>query len=177
MVKQYIAYLKKTVDWLGKLSRDEGLSLAWVYMDYARAVLFHRCLIRQYVIGEFWKKSSQERKRCLTYSRISRLFNRYNQPDYIHYLNEKPEFNAYFKDFVHREWMHIKKASETEFVGFLKRHKDVIIKPVDGVEGGDSQALLYRSGCFLLVGALSGTVAGRCHGGAVNSAASPHGVW
>lgn len=135
-MQKYFEYIKKTIYWLNKLSKDENLPLVWVYYDYACAVLEHRCLIRQYVIGEFWKKSNPERKKCLTYSRIVKLFNKYNDKEYIHLLNEKPDFNSYFQNFVHREWIHSINTSKDEFVAFVKKHNAVIIKPVDGVEGG-----------------------------------------
>lgn len=87
------------------------------------------------MIGEFWKKSNVERKKCLTYNRILKLFYKLNQKEYIHYLNEKPDFNAYFSDFVQRGWLHSEKATEKEFVAFVKMYDSVIIKPVAGVEG------------------------------------------
>ena len=134
-MSKYSNYLKKSFMWLNKLAKDEHLNRAWVYWDYFMAVVKHRCLIRQYVIGEFWKLSSPERKRRLTYNRIVKLFTKNNDSKYIHYLNEKPDFNAYFCDFVHREWLHILKVSEEKFIAFLKKHDSVILKPVDGVEG------------------------------------------
>ena len=116
-MKQYLDYIKKTSSWLYKLSKDEDLSLLWVYWDYTWSVIRHRCLIRQYVIGEFWKKSNAERKRCLTYNRIVKLFKKLNQKDYIHILNNKPEFNAFFKDFVQ-----VRKRRNAYQIGyFIKR--------------------------------------------------------
>lgn len=135
-VKLYANYIRKTCKWLNRLAKDEHLSLVWVYYDYFMAVVRHRCLIRQYVIGEFWKLSNPERRKRLTYHRMVKLFDKYNQPAYIHYLNEKPDFNQFFSDFVHRDWIHIAKASKDEFISFLEKHDSVIIKPVDGVEGG-----------------------------------------
>lgn len=135
-IEKYSAYIKKTIAWLNKLAKDEHLSLAWVYWDYSMSVIKHKCLIRQYVIGEFWKLSNPERKKRLTYNRMVKLFDKYNNPAYIHYLNEKQDFNAYFKDFVHRGWIYVRDVDETEFKNFLKKYDAVIIKPVDGVEGG-----------------------------------------
>ena len=132
----YRDYIKKTVSWLNKLSKEENLNIVWVYWDYFMAVVRHRCLIRQYVIGEFWKLSTPERKRRLTYHRMVKLFAKYNQQDYIHYLEEKPDFNAYFSEFVHRVWLNVAKTSFEGFTAFLKKHNSVIIKPIDGVEGG-----------------------------------------
>lgn len=134
-VKVYTDYLKKTFTWLNRLAADEHLSRVWVYFDYFSALLRHRCLIRQYVIGQFWRLSNPERRKRLTYGRIVRLFDRYNQPDYIHFLNEKAHFNAFFSDFVHRDWIYVHDVTLDEFSAFLRWHDAVIVKPEDGVEG------------------------------------------
>lgn len=136
LIKMYRNYIKKTILWLNNLSKDEHLNIVWVYWDYFMAVTRHRCLIRQYVIGEFWKLSTPERKRRLTYHRMVKLFAQYNQQDYIHYLEEKPDFNAYFSELVHRGWLQVTKTSFECFTVFLKKYNSVIIKPIDGVEGG-----------------------------------------
>lgn len=70
------------------------MSLFGVFMDYANSVLRHRCLIRQYVIGEFWKLSNPERNKRFTYSRMVKLFARYNDSSYTRFLNEKQVFNG-----------------------------------------------------------------------------------
>lgn len=134
-INKYISYIKKTCNWLNQLAKDKNLNVVWVYWDYAWALLKHRCLIRQYVIGEFWRLSNPERKKRLTYNRIVKLFNAYNKEDYIHYLNEKNQFNAYFKDFVRRDWIYSEDTTFDEFESFIKKHDAVIIKPMDGVEG------------------------------------------
>ena len=135
-MKNYLSYIKKTCHWLNQLAKDENLNVVWVYWDYAWAILKHRCLIRQYVIGEFWRLSNPERKKRLTYSRIVKLFDKLNNLDYIHLLNEKSDFNSYFSSFVKREWIHSTHVSLEEFVSFVMKHDAVIIKPIDGVEGG-----------------------------------------
>lgn len=66
-----------------------------------------------------------------------------NNPYYIHYLNEKVDFNKYFKDFVHRDWIYIKDVTKEEFENFVKKYGIVIIKPVAGVEGGGVRKFRY----------------------------------
>ena len=141
----YLVYIKKTINWLIQLSKRENISPIWVFWDYAWAVILHRCLIRQYVIGEFWKKSNPERKKCMTYSRIVKLFDRYNCKEYIHYLNDKSEFNIYFKEFINREWLHSTKISEEDITSFIKRHSTFIIKPLQGVEGGGISKITLKT--------------------------------
>lgn len=134
-MRKYIDYIKKTVLWLNELANKEDLPVLWVYWDYFLAVLKHRCLIRQYVIGEFWKLSNAARKRALTYSRIVSLFDKYNNPDYIHILNNKSDFNAYFSRYIRRDWLYVRDASLDDFKLFLSNHRTFIIKQIDGVEG------------------------------------------
>lgn len=120
---------------MDELSEKEGLSKLWLYFDYVSAAICHRCLIRQYAIGEFWRASRAERKRRMTYSRIVKLYDELNSKDYIHYLNEKPEFNAYFSAYVKRDWIHVVNTSYECFCDFLAKHDSVIIKPVDAMQG------------------------------------------
>ena len=144
-MNKYFEYLKKTCRWLNSLSKEQNIPIIWLYIDYLMSVIRHRCLIRQYVIGEFWKLSNPERKKRLTYNRIVNLFNSYNNPEYIHYLNEKTDFNAFFKDFVKRDWVHIDNISKEDLYSFIKAHEEVIIKPINGVEGGGIRILRFSN--------------------------------
>lgn len=64
-----------------------------------------------------------------------RYMNKYNNKEYIHYLNEKPHFNKFFDKFVKRDWLYVKEADEVSFLSFLNHHDIIIIKPMNGVEG------------------------------------------
>ena len=123
------------------LSQETGFSFLRLLNDYTWSLIKHGTLIRQYTIGEFWRKSSMERSKCLTYPIMVRYMNKYNDKDFIHYLNEKPHFNRFFRDFVKRDWLYMKEADETAFVQFLNRHDTIIIKPMNGVEGGGIRKL------------------------------------
>ena len=73
----------------------------------------HGCLIRQYRIGGFWTKSYAMRKKCLTYPRMVKMMKKLNNPEYIHYLNEKVDFNQYFKDFMNQgRWLNYNPLGE-----------------------------------------------------------------
>lgn len=62
----------------------------------------HGCLIRQYRIGVFWAKNYAMHKKYLTYPRMVKMTKKLNNPEYIRYLNEKVDFNQYFKDFMNQ---------------------------------------------------------------------------
>lgn len=131
-----IDYFRKVLRMLNELSKETGYSTIRLLNDYCWSVLRHGTLIRQYTIGEFWRKSNMERRKCLTYPRMVRYMNKYNKKEFIHYLNEKPHFNKFFNDFVKRDWLYVKESDENSFNQFLDRHESIIIKPMNGVEGG-----------------------------------------
>lgn len=137
-----IEYIKKVFRLLKDLSKETGFSTIRLFNDYIWSVIRHGTLIRQYTIGEFWRKSNMERSKCLTYPRMVRYMSKYNNKDYIHYLNEKPHFNKYFDEFVKRDWLYIKDADETSFNRFLEKHDTIIIKPMNGVEGGGIRKMI-----------------------------------
>ena len=132
----YLEYIKKVFRLLKDLSKETGYSTLRLWNDYLWSVIRHGTLIRQYTIGDFWRKSNMERSKCLTYPRMVRYMNTYNNKDYIHYLNEKPHFNKFFNEFVKRDWLYVKEANEVSFNQFLDQHETFIVKPMNGVEGG-----------------------------------------
>ena len=127
--------VKKVFAWISELSREVHVSGVWLFLDYSGAAIRHGCLIRQYRFGNFWSLSNAQRKKCLTYPRMVKLMNGLNDPDHVHYLSEKVDFNRFFSDFVHRDWIYIKDVDSDAFAAFVKKHGIVIIKPVAGVEG------------------------------------------
>lgn len=88
-VKMYLDYIKKVFRELNKLSKETGYSPAYHLIDYSMALLRHGALIRQYTIGNFWRLSNAERSKRLTYPRMCKLMDEYNDSNYIHYLNNK----------------------------------------------------------------------------------------
>lgn len=142
-MNKYIAYIKKVFELCKELSNEIGISTWRVLFDYFHCFLKHGTYIRQYTIGDFWKYSDYQRKKMLTYPRMVKMMNKLNNPDYIHFLNEKVDFNKFFSELVHREWLYIKDVNEDEFEAFVKRHGIVIIKPVAGVEGGGVRKFKY----------------------------------
>ena len=132
----YFQYIKKVFRLLSVLSKEKDIPRWYCFYDYFKSLLRHSCLIRQYVYGNFWKISEAQRKKVLTYRRISKLFDQLNQKSYIHFLENKNDFNSFFKDFVHRDWLYVTASSFEDFQKFTQKHHVVVVKPLRGVEGG-----------------------------------------
>ena len=137
-LKFYFDYLGKCNQMLKELVQEKGGSTGlriYFWIDYLWAAMRHGCLIRHYVYGDFYKMSSFERKRSLTYPRICKIFKKCNDPKYIHLLESKRDFNLHFSKFVKRDWLYNREASYDEFREFVFGHDSIIVKPLELCEG------------------------------------------
>lgn len=130
-----INYFKRIWTEVSQLSVKSGYNRFYHLLDYLSALLFHGAHIFQYTVGDLWRYSNPERSKRLTLYRLSRLFKKYNDRSYVHFFKNKPDFNRFFSDFIHRGWLYAREASFEEFKAFVTRYPCVIIKPVGGKEG------------------------------------------
>lgn len=99
------------------------------------------CLLRfgaspfDYFRYRFYEKSNLERDKFITHRRSTKIINKYNDKEKLKIFYDKVTFNKYFKDFINREWLDLNTASQEEFENFLKKHKNVIMKPSNGGQG------------------------------------------
>lgn len=128
-------YFKRIWRELSHLSKKTGYSRIYHLLDYLSAFARHGAHIDQYIAGGFWSYSNPMRSKCLTHYRRVALQNKYNNPADVHYFVNKPEFNRFFSDYVHRGWLWVKDSSFEDFKTFLARYPQVIIKPMDGKQG------------------------------------------
>lgn len=103
--------------------------------DYFGSLLAHGTFIRQYTVGEFWMYSHYQRRKMLTAMRVRKVFNWSADRQYIHYLDNKVDFNKYFDNLVTRGWLYLKDSNCEEFESFMRKYKTVIIKPINANQG------------------------------------------
>lgn len=133
--KTVIRYTKRIYREVAKLSEQTGCNRFYHLWDYLTAFVQHGAHIDQYIAGRFWQYSNPMRSKCLTHYRRVALEKKYNHPADFHYFKNKPEFNRFFKDCIHRDWLWLKESTYEDFKAFLIRHQAVIIKPMDGKQG------------------------------------------
>lgn len=130
-----INYFKRIWRELSQLSKKTGYCRVYHLLDYLSAFVRHGAHIDQYIAGGFWSYSNPMRSKCLTHYRRVALQKKYNNPADVHYFVNKPEFNRFFSDYVHRGWLWVKDSTLEDFKDFLSRYPQVIIKPMDGKQG------------------------------------------
>ena len=138
-----VKYFKRIYREVTALSKQTGYNRFYHLWDYLTAFVFHGAHIDQYVAGHFWQYSNPMRSKCLTHYRRLALEKKYNNPADVHYFKNKPEFNRFFSDYVHRGWLWVREASFDDFTAFLKRFESVIVKPMNGKQGDGIRKLVY----------------------------------
>lgn len=127
--------IKKYYLAVSELATSNGINRFGLLFDCAYSYLRYGCVLNQYIDGAFYAKRSFQRKRILTYRKWCHIVNTYNNKGYIHFLQNKVEFNTLFKDLIGRDWLYSKEMTLSQFETFANRHDIVIVKPVDDWEG------------------------------------------
>ena len=58
-----------------------------------------------------------------------------NNPKYYDILNDKGLFLKKYKEFIHRDFIDLRECSYEDYVAFVDKHIEFIVKPVDGLCG------------------------------------------
>ena len=107
-----------------------------VFIDYIVSNLRWGFSIDDYVVkGNGYTMSKYEKKRFFTLKKAFWLQDHVNNPEYIHFLENKAEALDLFKDLVLRNWLYTPQSSFDEFMDFVKKTPVFIAKPVGGQEG------------------------------------------
>lgn len=134
-VSRYLNLVGKTWKMCQGLSTEFGGVTLLYWLDYLLCRNLHGVDSRQYTVGEFHKKSYSERRATYTVMRSVRGNKHFNNQDYIHFFDIKPDFNRYFSKWVHRDWLLLRETDYNEFLNFIAKHKCFIVKIVDGMQG------------------------------------------
>lgn len=107
-----------------------------VFVDFVINNLRYGFSIDDYVVkGNGYTLSKYEKQRFFTLKKAFWLQDHVNNPEYIHFLENKAEALNLFKDLVSRNWLYTPKSSFDEFMAFVKKTPVFIAKPVGGQEG------------------------------------------
>lgn len=100
---------------------------------------------RDYAMWEVATLGRRERATWMTHPKSHRLNVAVNDPDERVWFSNKVKFYERFADWIGREWIDLRLASDDEVRAFLAGRTAVIAKPVDGVGGGGVEKLAVPS--------------------------------
>lgn len=87
---------------------------------------------QEYYAFDLYNKTILERKEYIyDYEVMKNIPTKYNAADDIIILNDKSKFNEKFKKYLGRDFLLINKNSKEIFTEFIKKHKNIIVKPLE----------------------------------------------
>ena len=140
----YLAYIKKVWGEVKLISSRYGISRFWVLCDYSWCLIRHGCLINQYTRGHFHLMTELIRRNAFTQRRVEKVIKKYNASNYIHLLENKNEFNTFFKNYIKRDWLYLEEMTLESFSKLFKSHEELFLKPLDDMEGHGIRIVITR---------------------------------
>jgi len=122
--------------WCGKvypgIKKTKKLALAFdVFKEYCVSGAW----VNNYFYYEFYNKDRTERNKYLTWRKAIRLIIETNGRKASSMFIEKNTFNITFSNYIKRDWLFMKDATEDEFIEFCSKHETFIQKPQDERNG------------------------------------------
>lgn len=107
----------------------------YCWTDYIVSAFLYGSSPDDYFRYEFYNKTHDEKNEFITYRRSRKLIKELNKEDKINNVLDKASFNKYFRDFIVRKWLDPQSSNRIDFEKFIREHKSVIVKPLDGGSG------------------------------------------
>ncbi|HZK09924.1 MAG TPA: sugar-transfer associated ATP-grasp domain-containing protein [Clostridia bacterium] len=126
-----------------ELAKRSGRNPMAVFLDFLWSYKTRGASWWNYMnFGFHFQKDPEVRDSFATEYKDNIYMNRYcNSPEMLRTLMDKGEFNKHYKEFLGRDYLDLRLASEEEFHLFLKRHGEVVIKPAFDMGGSGIEKL------------------------------------
>lgn len=106
----------------------------FVLIDMIYCSIKYQAAFYDYLEFEFYNLNGKQRKTYLTNGKNNELVKTFNNKEYWHILDNKAEFNDYYKKYINRDYLK-PNFSKEEFDKFIKNKDKIILKPVNGIGG------------------------------------------
>lgn len=122
---------KKCFDTIKKIYKRTKKSRIIIFFDVIWCGLKYQAGYMDYWLFEMDTLNSKQRKTIVTRGKNNEIVKKYNNQNYIKYLNNKILFNQKFNKYLKRDWMELKDNNINKFKEFINKHKEIIVKPVN----------------------------------------------
>ena len=106
----------------------------FIILDMLYCSIKYEAAFYDYLEFEFYNLNSKQRSTFLTNGKNNEIVKRFNDKDYWHILDNKQEFNDYFKNYLKRDYLK-PNSTKQQFLSFIENKTKIIAKPIDGVGG------------------------------------------
>lgn len=114
-----------------RVSRANKASFFVVLFDIIYCGIKYMAGYVDYEVFDFYNLTKKQRETIITRGINNRFVSTLNNKQMANILDNKLLFNERFNEFLKRDWINLKIASEEEFAKFLEGKINIIVKPVD----------------------------------------------
>lgn len=111
--------------------KKTGKSSLFHFFDFLVSYLKYGCSENHYLNEDFYKLRSFDRKNTVTKGRKNKICGIFNDAKFAKYFSDKVLFNRTFGEYVKRDWVYAREATDDEIFSFVSIHKKVIVKPIN----------------------------------------------
>jgi glutathione synthase/RimK-type ligase-like ATP-grasp enzyme len=128
---------KRLFDTVNDVHKETGKNKVSIFLDIVHCGLKYQAGYMDYKLFEFYNLNSKQRKTIITRGINNSIVKKYNDKKYYYIFDNKVAFNKRFNKYLQRDWLEITNTEENfnEFKEFIKKHPEIVIKPVDGTCG------------------------------------------
>ena len=116
------------------IAKEENKPIILVWLRMLCSLVLTGCTFKEYYNLSFSKRTLSNQRTFITTGSNMNAYSQLNDKACNHIFLNKDEFNTRFADYIVREWIRFSENKEVIYA-FCKRHKDIIIKPVNGDSG------------------------------------------
>lgn len=134
MIQKVLSYLKRMSREIPSI-KDRRSPILLMYLDFIYCFIVYGTVLDQYTKGGFYKLNRSERRKSVTYRKICKIYSRSITEEYVHVLQNKPEFNKFFAKLIKRKWLYSNEMDIEQFSKLCGKVSEIIIKPINESEG------------------------------------------
>jgi len=128
-----------------KISKKSKNNIIYIFFDVIASGIIYGAGYYDYQEFEFYLLSKKERKTYLTRAKNNQIIKKYNNQDLFYKFDDKSIFNEIFKNHLKREYIIVNDKKFNDFKKITKKHKELILKPIDGVGGVGIEKIIINS--------------------------------
>lgn len=135
---KYIVKRLKTIDWkkmnekIRSINKKTGIPKMKILVDMQQCAIKYGAGYMDYDLFEMYNLNAKQRDTYLTRGRNNDLVTKYCDKSYLHYFQNKDEFNERFQNYLKRDWISVNKENKEDVIKFMQKHKEFMAKPISG---------------------------------------------
>ena len=122
----------QTVKKIHKRSKKNSII---IFLDMIYCSFKYLAGYTDYFLFYFENLNNRQRSTYITRGVNNNYIKYLNDSNFYNYFRDKILFNDTFKEYIKRDYLDLNKASLEEFENFIKKHKEIMVKPIDSTGG------------------------------------------